>query len=244
MTASLPDRSPQPGFAWRVGVVILAAGASSRMGRPKLLLPWAGTTILGYLIHQWQGRGVGQVAVVCAAGDSRLAEELDRLAFRPEDKILNSHPERGMFSSIQCAARWSGWNPRLTHWVIALGDQPHLRRGTSQALLDFAAAHPDRICQPSRQGHPEHPVVLPKRAFLDLGTAKEPTRRSSLKDRPSETALGELADPGLDVDIDHPDDYLRAQQLSGGHRTQTEVGPDERLVHAEICTPRRERYAE
>jgi len=47
-----------------VGALILGAGKSARMGRPKLLLPWHGTTILGHLIQQWKRLSVEQIAVV------------------------------------------------------------------------------------------------------------------------------------------------------------------------------------
>ena len=40
-----------------LGVVILGAGASSRMGRPKLLLPWRDTTVIGQIIRQWRELG-------------------------------------------------------------------------------------------------------------------------------------------------------------------------------------------
>src|SRR5438874_1514761 len=40
------------------GVIILAAGRSRRMGRPKMLLPWGNTTVLGHLVAQWQALGV------------------------------------------------------------------------------------------------------------------------------------------------------------------------------------------
>jgi molybdenum cofactor cytidylyltransferase len=91
------------------GVILLGAGASTRMGRPKLLLPWGGTTVLGHLIAQWRALQAGQITVVCAA-DGPVPAELDRLAFAAENRIVNPHPEQGMFSSIQCAARWPGWN--------------------------------------------------------------------------------------------------------------------------------------
>src|SRR5947207_464975 len=63
--------------ALRVGVVLLAAGASSRMGQPKLLLPWRATTVLGHLIEQWQKLSAQQIAVVCAAGDQAIEQELN-----------------------------------------------------------------------------------------------------------------------------------------------------------------------
>src|SRR6185436_8801746 len=105
------------------GVVVLAAGQSSRMGRPKLLLPWGNTTVLGHLIRQWQELGAGQVAVVCAASDAAIHAELDHLGVAADQRIINPAPERGMFSSVQAAARWNGWRSDLSHWGIVLGDQ-------------------------------------------------------------------------------------------------------------------------
>src|SRR5436309_4018491 len=116
--------------SFALGVVILAAGRSTRMGRPKMLLPWGDTSVIGHLISEWRALEVGQVAVVRAADDAVLQLELDRLGFSLADCILNPTPERGMFSSVQCAARWSGWKAGLTHWAIVLGDQPQISRET------------------------------------------------------------------------------------------------------------------
>src|SRR5712691_801668 len=95
------------------GVVVLAAGRSSRMGRPKLLLPWGRNTILGHLIDQWRALGAGQIAIVHAVADEALEREFDRLEFPGSDRIVNPQPERGMFSSIQCAGGWRGWRAGL-----------------------------------------------------------------------------------------------------------------------------------
>ena len=192
------------------GVVILAAGASSRMGRPKLLLPWAGTSVLGHLIGQWTALRARQIAVVCATGDKAMSDELDRLAFPKADRVVNPTPERGMFSSVQCAARWSGWNAQLTHWAIVLGDQPHLRPGTLKALLDFAAANPQRVCQPSRRGRPRHPVIAPKTIFTEMNNSPAGTLKEFLQALPTGAVLCELDDPGLDFDMDTPAEYQQA----------------------------------
>ena len=71
-----------------LGVVILGAGASSRMGRPKLLLPWGDTSIVGHLIRQWHLLGAEQIAIVCRAGDKPLTDELNRLDFPPTARIV------------------------------------------------------------------------------------------------------------------------------------------------------------
>src|ERR1039457_300895 len=139
--------------AFSVAAVILGAGRSARMGQPKLLLPWGGTTVLGHLIEQWQALGAKQIAVVCAPGDLAVRTELDRLGLPEANRIYNPAPARGMFSSIQCAARWPGWQEGLTHWAIVLGDQPHLKLQTLQRVVDLSAARPDLVCQPARHGH-------------------------------------------------------------------------------------------
>jgi molybdenum cofactor cytidylyltransferase len=190
------------------GVVILAAGASSRMGKPKLLLPWGGTSVLGHLIAQWMALRSGQIAVVRAANDDTVNAELDRLSLQSVDRLRNPTPECGMFSSIQCAARWEGWKAELTHWAIVLGDQPHLRRETLDALLRFAAAHPNQVSQPSRRARPRHPVVVPKTIFLKLPDSRAETLKAHLQELPY--ALCELDDPGLDFDLDTPADYEQA----------------------------------
>ena len=84
-------------------------------------------TIVGHLIRQWRELGAGQIAVVHRPdNDTPLVAELDRLDFPAKDRIANPQPERGMFSSIVCAADWSGWRSEIGAWAIVLGDQPHL----------------------------------------------------------------------------------------------------------------------
>src|ERR1043166_1484559 len=151
------------------GAIILAAGAPSRMGQPKVLLPWGKTSVLGHLIMQWRKAGAAQIVVVLAPENEGLRRELDRLGFAEENRIINPAPERGMFSSIQRAAQWTDWTERLTHFVIALGDQPHLQAGTLDALLDLAGRPPQKICQLSRHKRPRHPVLLPRADFQRLG---------------------------------------------------------------------------
>ncbi len=201
-----PDSAP-----FRFAVVVLAAGASSRMGRPKMLLPWNETTVLGHLVSQWQKTDASQITVVCAANDEGINRELDRIGFAREQRIINPDAARGMFSSVQVAARWPGWNAALTHWAIALGDQPHLGAATLRAARDFAAQQFDKICQPSRNGRPRHPVFLPRRIFETLASSTHSTLKEFLSPHASEVRLSEVNDPGLDLDLDTPADFAEAR---------------------------------
>ncbi len=205
-----------------LGVVILGAGRSTRMGKPKLLLPWGATTVLGHLINQWRALGAAQVAVVHAADDAAILAELHRLAFPAENRIANPDADRGMFSSILCAAQWRGWQPTppphvvgyaLTHWAIVLGDQPHLRRETLERLIAFTRQHPEQICQPQQNGRLRHPVVLPRTVFAELAESRAEALKEFLQARPVSGCGSD--DPGLDLDIDRPEDYQRALVLAG-----------------------------
>ena len=213
--------------AFSVGVIILAAGQSARMGQPKLLLPWGETSVLGHLSEQWRALGAKQIAVVCAPGDVAVRGELDRLGFAEENRIGNPAPERGMFSSIQCAAQWPGWEAALTHWAIVLGDQPHLERQTLQRVLDFSAARPNSVCQPARRDHGRHPVLLPRLPFRQLAESTAATLKDFLVAGPVEIALCEVDDPGMEVDIDRPEDYDKALAIAQGRQgAKTHRKPD------------------
>lgn len=192
----------------RFGTVILAAGASTRMGRPKLLLPWGERTILAHLAEQWAALGAGQVAVVVEA-KSPLEGHLTKV-----ERIVNPQPELGMFGSVQCAAKWQGWLRELTHFTITLGDQPHVPFSTLQEVVWFAEQNPGYICQPSRNGRPRHPVMVPGAVFTQLAASHEPTLKDFLRSRESQRRTFESQDSALDLDIDTPEDYDRARKLA------------------------------
>ena len=181
------------------------------MGRPKLLLPWRETTVIGQIIRQWRELGAGQIAVVHRPNDVTLFAELDRLKFSAQDRIKNSQPELGMFSSIVCAANWPGWRNEISGWAIALGDQPHLQTGTLRTLLEFVAQNPDAVCQPQFGGHARHPVILPRAAFVGLKTSHAESLKDFLNAASCRRAVFATNDSGLDLDLDAPDDYQRAR---------------------------------
>ncbi|HZM10414.1 MAG TPA: NTP transferase domain-containing protein, partial [Candidatus Limnocylindrales bacterium] len=117
-------------------------------------------------------------------------------------------------------AQWLGWQAALTHWTIVLGDQPHLRPQTLGQVLDFSASHPTKVCQPARRGHGRHPVLLPRTVFRRLTRTKAATLKEFLVGRSQEAALCEVDDPGMEVDIDRPEDYAKAVDLAAKRRAE------------------------
>lgn len=181
------------------------------MGQPKMLLPWRDTTVLGHSIAQWHRSGAAQVAIVCADAPPGIAAELERLGVSRGERIVNPDPARGMFSSIQCAARWEKWQA-VPHIALSLGDQPHLSLATLQSVARFSAGHPECICQPSRAGRPRHPVFMPRNLLAALAHSEAGTLKEFLSSYADARQLLELDDPALDFDIDTPADYAAANE--------------------------------
>ena len=203
-TSSLVTRHSSP-----LGIVILGAGASTRMGKPKLLLPWRDTTVIGEIICQWRELGAAQIAVVLRPDDAALAAELDRLDFPAANCIANPQAEQGMFSSILCAANWRGWQRGISRWAIVLGDQPHLRTESLRLFLEATVQNPGAICQPMSGGRLAHPVILPSSAWKELPVTRAVTLKEFLKLTRSPRVQCEVADAGLLLDLDTPEDYKR-----------------------------------
>lgn len=213
---------PEP---FEFAVVVLAAGASTRMGSPKMLLPWGERTILGHIVHVWRQLGAARIAVVTNDADPTMKKELHKLQFQIAESIAHPGASEGMFSSILCAARWNGWQEnKLSHWVIALGDQPHLPVRTLRALLSFAKKNRDRICQPALDHRPRHPVILPRAAWTRLrGSSVTSTLRDFLAEHRGQISLMKSDDPALALDIDTPAEYARALALQPPRRTRKNV---------------------
>ena len=192
-----------------IGVVVLAAGASSRMARPKLLLPWGGTTILGHIAREWRALHVTQLAPVVRVGDAELEREWERLGNKL--RIVNERADEGMFTSVRAASKWEGWENGISHFVVSLGDQPQIARETLSALLKCVSQFPSFIWQPSVNGRPKHPVVFPREIFRELGLSRAFTLRDFLQENQVKRRFMECKDPGLEIDLDTPEEYAVAR---------------------------------
>ena len=191
------------------GVLILAAGASTRMGRCKLLLPWGDKTILTHLFDQWLHAGAAQIAPVIDPSNQLLREALAHAGFSASDWIENSSPQLEMVSSLRKASRWPSWLPTLTHFAICLGDQPHIQMSTLRLLLDAARKNPTRICQPALHERAGHPIVLPANNFRELAKRAVPNLRAYVRTHEALRLRLPVEDPGISDDLNTPEDYTR-----------------------------------
>ena len=177
------------------------------MGRCKVLLPWGDKTILTHLLEQWRSAGAAQIAPVIDPSNELLREALTHAGFSPSDWIENRSPQLGMFTSLREASRWTGWLSTLTHWIISLGDQPHIQISTLCMLLDAAKKNPTRICQPALHRRAAHPIVLPGSNFRELAQDDVADLRSYIRTREVFRLRVPVEDTGVSEDLNTPEDY-------------------------------------
>src|SRR5258708_2714627 len=113
----------------RVAAIVLAAGASLRMGRPKQLLPFGESTILGCVVDMLVASQVNSVTVVLGHHADEIREVIGG---RPVCVVTNPMPDRGMLSSVQCGIAAA---PDAEAYLIALGDQPQLHMDVFRTLI-------------------------------------------------------------------------------------------------------------
>jgi molybdenum cofactor cytidylyltransferase len=194
----------------RMGAVILAAGASRRMGAPKMLLPWGSSSVLGHIVNLWSNLS-RQTVVVLAPENSALNIALNDLRFPTDQRVINPAPEEGMLTSIQQAAAWPGWKPDLTHCAIVLGDQPQIPRNLLERLCDFASANPGAVCQPLLNDRPKHPVMIPITALQSLADFRGASLREFLNSGIFRREFFRSDESALACDLDTPEDYAHAR---------------------------------
>ncbi len=200
----------KPPNSFHLGVIILGGGASLRMGKPKLLLPWGDTSILGHLLRLYKNVNTSQVAIVCSHGDTNIISELNRLAWPEKSRIFNPQVTPEMFSSVLCGFHWDGWQPEVSHLAVALGDQPLIREKTIANLIAHARQHPKNICQPVFENRRRHPVIIPRHITEKASLDSHNNLREVLNYFKEDISVLPCDDPGLVIDIDTPNDYEAA----------------------------------
>jgi molybdenum cofactor cytidylyltransferase len=140
-------RGPPEAF---VSGLVLAAGGSSRLGRPKQLLPYRGATLLDAVLETARACAFDQLLVTLggAAADVRAAVDLGGA-----DVVVN--PDHGSGCSSSIAAATAALDPRCEVLVLLLGDQPGVTTATVAALLVGRGDAPLAVCRyDDGRGHP------------------------------------------------------------------------------------------
>jgi molybdenum cofactor cytidylyltransferase len=147
-----------------LAAVILSAGASSRMGRPKALLPYREGTFLEHLIEVTRDPRIGVTRVVLGAG-----AEVIRAIAKLESSIVALNPawEQGQLSSI-CAGLRSLDGVDIDGIVLCPVDHPLVSALLVNELVERFYSEKKAIVLPTYKGRRGHPVIFSKALFSEL----------------------------------------------------------------------------
>ena len=196
-----------------VALVLLAAGAARRMGRPKQLLEFDGEPLIRRSARAALASACRPVVVVLGAEAASIRPALDGLPVRIR---VNERWNEGVGTSIQAGLAALGDLP-ITGLVLALADLPGITAATYDGLLAFqrarqvplvASAYSDTVGVPAYFGRELFPELLA--LGPDMGC------KGVLLRRGSDLVTREC--PEAAVDVDTPDDYARWQAGEVGRR--------------------------
>ena len=191
---------PSPQAETFVTGLVLGAGGSSRLGRPKQLLPYREGTLLGHVVGTARACRFDQtiVAIGGAAADVRAGVDLGGV-----DVVVNDAYGEGCSSSIATALE--AVDPRCDVLVLMLGDQPGVRPETVAALLGGRGGAELAVCRyDDGRGHP---IAFARTVFEQLANLHGDKGVWRLLDRGGD-AVAEVRVPGpIPLDVDTPEDY-------------------------------------
>ena len=195
--------------------VILAAGESRRMGQPKQLLPFGGKTMLECVIDAFRSPRVDEIRVVLGYKADEIAAKIAHTAVRI---VRNNRWRQGMFTSIQAGLRLLPRNTKIV--MIAVCDQPRLKRDTVEALLSTFERERHKILIPSYHGRQGHPPLLRARYVREILAMDESMTLKHLYAKHADD-IGRLIvdDEGALVDIDDPITYRKQVEAAEGTRS-------------------------
>ena len=197
-----------------LSAVILAAGGSTRMGRPKQLLPLAGKPLLQHALDNAAASGLDEIVLVLGHAADQVRAAL-RLPTRvPVRVVLNEGWEAGMSGSLRAGLRAA--DERAGAAVVLLGDQPGvtalLVAHVTEAFLESGRLATRPVWRAGRV--PGHPVVLARDAWaaMDALRGEEGARAVLHPDWLFEVPIAGA--PPRDIDDDR--DYRQALEAAGG----------------------------
>jgi molybdenum cofactor cytidylyltransferase len=194
-----------------IAAVILAAGASRRMGSPKALLQFQGETFLNRLVRVL-GSVAGPVIVVLG----HHAENIRERAMGAAQFVINPDPERGQLSSLQTAL--AAVPPSVEGFLFTPVDSPAVKESTVRELMTaFRNRNPETLFViPRYQGRRGHPVFAAPallREFLALPLTAQ--AKDIVHAHVPRTEYVDVEDPGVLADID---DRAAYQELVGNQQ--------------------------
>jgi molybdenum cofactor cytidylyltransferase len=186
--------------------VVLAAGAATRFGSPKLLADLGGRPVLQHVLDAVEAAGVDEVVVVLGDGHEAAERAVDG---RRRRFVVNPRPQDGLSSSLRVGLDAAAADPAADAAIVLLGDQPDVRPDALRAVI-LAADASDRPFVRARYAHDgaPNPVLVRREAWAEASALDGDRGLGPLLAAHPERVLA-VDVAGANPDVDTPADLER-----------------------------------
>ena len=189
-----------------IAAVVLAAGLSRRMGRPKMVLPWGKRTVIENVVHVLHQAGIKKIVVVTGGARAEIEQALKS---QPVECVFNPEYERDeMVLSLQTGLKSLPKN--IDAVLVVLGDQPQIEAQVVDAIISRYDHSKDGLIVPSFHMRRGHPWMVRRKLWPDILRMAPPKNlRDFMHSHVDEIRYVNVQTASVLADLDTPDDYER-----------------------------------
>jgi len=188
-----------------IWAMILAAGESKRMGKPKLLLPYGEKTIIETVIDSVIRTKVEKILVVLGANREKIEKKIQNF---PLKIAANLNFRRGMLSSVQLGFQTLPENAQAV--LVFLGDQPSISNAIINKIIDVYKETDKGIVLPVYKSERGHPVLIDMKYRDEVENLRSGFGlRALVYNHPEDILETKVETPSILRDVDDESDYKR-----------------------------------
>jgi molybdenum cofactor cytidylyltransferase len=186
--------------------IILAAGESTRMGKPKLFLPFGDKSMIEKVVLNAQWSVLDTIIVVAGQEKDRMQNILQGY---PVEIVQNNRYRDGMLSSVHCGLEAV---PGITDAVmVLLGDQPMISHAVIDGLIEVYSRSDKGIVLAAYDGQRGHPLLFGRKYMEEImGFLPDMSLKDLLRKHPDEIEEMESGQVEILMDIDNEQEYTEA----------------------------------
>ena len=186
------------------GIVILAAGASTRLGKPKQLLQYRGKTLLAHAINEAVNSNADAIVVILGKNADQFKKEIDDRKVRV---AVNSSWEEGMASSLRLGlGTLLNDKPYIDAVIFMVCDQPHVLSSILNELIVTQQKSTKQIVTCNYGDSIGPPALFHKKYFKDLMKLSGDTGARKIIQQ-NMNDMTTIVFPEGEIDIDTEEDY-------------------------------------
>lgn len=192
-----------------VGAIVLAAGASRRMGRSKMTLPFHDNTVLGTVLTTLHQAEIDPLIVVIGGAKEQVEAALSALPFSITRAYNPDFEHTEMLDSLKIGM--SVLPADVGAFLIVLGDQPRIQLDVVRAILSEYQSGAHDLIIPSFQMRRGHPWLIGRRLWPGLSSlSADQTMRDFIHQQQDQIHYLLVDTSSILQDMDTPEDYQRA----------------------------------